>query len=181
MLVSSNNLVSKNLVASRQVNNLNYKPYESFEGVKPSFTKVDKYVTPISQKGEYFSIIRKSFLKSAKTAGRTFVEIARSADTSISDDLGSFLAISAVIGVIVGAFVFAFTLPDNLYNAHINYFTKSKEMDVFVRNNSAEKKIYERIDEKAKTANPEEKDDLAAFYMKMQIANKSMSQLAYYA
>ena len=51
-----------------------------------------------------------------------------------------------------------------------NAFKKGKDMDVYIKGNKVEKELYTQMNEKAKTANKEEKAKLKDQYMIMQKA-----------
>ncbi|MGD9581529.1 MAG: hypothetical protein AB7V50_09160 [Vampirovibrionia bacterium] len=128
------------------------------------------YENPVSRTGEYFIALNDSYKKSLKISARTFLEIARVGCVS-SDDAGCDFAIMTLIGVGVGLAVLLYNLPKNLYEANVNFFTRSKEMDVFVRNNSAEKTIYEKLDSKLDNSDTEETKDIYEQFMKVKTAH----------
>ena len=85
---------------------------------------------------------------------------------------GSLARIGAV-SLAIGALYFITHLPKNLYEKKKEIFVKKKEMDVYSRNNEAEKALYERLDTEAKVADTERKRELAANLMKMRMAKQS--------
>lgn len=73
----------------------------------------------------------------------------------------------------IGAFAMLYTIfkaPKINYEGNINAFKKGKDVDVYVKGNSAEKEIYTQMNEKAKQADKEEKAKLKEQYMQMQMA-----------
>ena len=56
------------------------------------------------------------------------------------------------------------------YEGNVNAFKKGKDMDVYIKGNKVEKELYTQMNEKAKTANKEEKAKLKDQYMMMQKA-----------
>ena len=78
-----------------------------------------------------------------------------------------------VVSLAIGGLYFITHLPKNLYKKKKEIFVKKKEMDVYSRNNEAEKTLYERLDTEAKTAGFERKKELAENFMKMRMAKQS--------
>ena len=68
----------------------------------------------------------------------------------------------------------AFNAPKIAYNSKINTFTKSKEMDVYIKANEAERELYTQLDKKAQNATPEEKEQLKTQYMQMRNAKNQV-------
>ena len=82
-------------------------------------------------------------------------------------------AFGGLLAMFVGAVAFVYTIykaPNINYNGNINAFKKGKDMDVYIKGNTAEKEIYTQMNEKAKSATPEEKAKLQEQYMQMQLA-----------
>ena len=73
----------------------------------------------------------------------------------------------------IGGFALLYTLfkaPEINYNGNVKKKKKGKDMDVYIKGNSAEKEIYTQMNEKAKNASPEEKAKLKEQYLMMQKA-----------
>ena len=68
----------------------------------------------------------------------------------------------------------AYNAPKISYESKVNAFKKGREMDVYVKANTAEKELYEQLDEKAKVSTKEEKDALKVQYLKMQNAKNQV-------
>ena len=68
----------------------------------------------------------------------------------------------------------AFNAPKIAYNSKVNTFTKSKEMDVYIKANEAERELYTQLDKKAQNAAPEEKEQLKSKYMQMRNAKNQV-------
>ena len=67
---------------------------------------------------------------------------------------------AGLIMMFIGGFAMLYTLfnaPKIQYNSKINTFTKSKDMDVYIKGNEAEREILTQMNNKAKTSNKEEK------------------------
>ena len=75
-----------------------------------------------------------------------------------------------LIMIAIGGFAALYTLfmaPKINYKGNVNAFTKSKEMDVYIKGNEVEKELYTQMNEKAKTADEEEKAKLQEQYLKI--------------
>jgi len=75
---------------------------------------------------------------------------------------------------ILSALYCTLKLPKNLYSTKVETYKKQKEMDVYIRANSAEKKLTERIDEEAKNADSQKKQNLATDYIKLRSAKNNV-------
>ncbi|MBS4759299.1 MAG: hypothetical protein KHX03_01205 [Clostridium sp.] len=79
----------------------------------------------------------------------------------------------AVIAGFVAAMALLYTIfnaPKAMYNAKINTFKKTKEMDVYIKGNAVETELYNQMNEKAKNATKEEKECLGIQYAKLKAA-----------
>lgn len=77
----------------------------------------------------------------------------------------------------IGGFAILYTLfkaPNINYQGNVNAFKKKKDMDVYIKGNSAEKEIYTQMNEKAKNATPEEKAKLKEQYMQIKKAKNKV-------
>lgn len=77
----------------------------------------------------------------------------------------------------IGGFAILYTLfkaPNINYQGNVNAFKKKKDMDVYIKGNSAEKEIYTQMNEKAKNATPQEKAKLKEQYMQMKKAKNKV-------
>lgn len=80
---------------------------------------------------------------------------------------------AGLIGAFIGGFALLYTIfkaPQINYEGNVNAFKKGKDMDVYIKGNTAEKEIYTQMNEKAKNASAEEKAKLKEQYMLMQKA-----------
>lgn len=130
--------------------------------------------SPINKFGEYSLGIQKCFYKSLRTAANVFAKTAYYSSFS-SDDIGSSLGMSAVIGVIAGIGTFLIQFPKDLYDSHVNFFAKKHQSNVDLANYSTEKTLFKQIEEKGKTANQKEKQELANNFMKMQMSKSKLT------
>lgn len=84
---------------------------------------------------------------------------------------------AGLIMMFIGGFAGLYTLfkaPKIKYDSKINAFTKGKDMDVYIKGNSVEKELYTQMNEKAKTADADEKSKLQAQYMQMRMAKNKV-------
>ena len=73
-----------------------------------------------------------------------------------------------------GAIVTLFSAPKIVYKSKVNAFKKSKDMDVYVKANDAEKELYTQLSDKAKNSTSEEKETLKDQYMKLSMAKNQV-------
>lgn len=74
------------------------------------------------------------------------------------------------VGIVATLATLGLILPSKLYNTKVNAYTKSQEMDVYTKANSAEREIYAQLADKTKDSKPEEKEILKEQYLKMRMA-----------
>ena len=60
--------------------------------------------------------------------------------------------------------------PKIAYDTKINTFSKTKDMDVYIKGNEIEKDLYSQMNEQAKSATDAEKEKLKEQYLVMQTA-----------
>ncbi len=152
---------------------------------------------PISKKGEKMKLIQVTFLGGLAVGARLlfelldgdfiFNEMADKAEHIVnkqhknaSGGMKALLGLGAFAGLVamfVGGFALLYTLfkaPKINYDGNVNAFKKGKEMDVYTKTNEVEKELYTQMNEKAKTADEEEKAKLKEQYLLMQ---KSKNQV----
>ena len=148
---------------------------------------------PISRSGERAVLIKGTFLAGLGLGARLLFEVAdcdfvveklrKTAKQNVNNNfknvsenkrilygIGSF---AGIIAMFVGGFAVLYTLfksPNINYQSKINTFTKSKDMDVYIKTNKVEKELYTQMNEKAKNADSDEKERLKTQYMQMQAA-----------
>ena len=162
-----------------------------------SFTSTEqpskKNQNPISKTGEKAILTKAAFIGGLGIGARCLLELAdgdflgeifrKNAETIVNKQYKNISAnkkIMLTIGVfcgLVAAFVSGFALlytlfkaPNINYQGNVNAFKKGKDMDVYIKGNSAEKEIYTQMNEKAQNASPEEKAKLKEQYMLMKKA-----------
>ena len=170
----------------------------SFTASAPS-SKQDQ--NPISKTGEKAKLTKAAFVAGLGLGAKLLFEFMD--DDFIVDTLGNkagkivdkqhknvkgnkkfLLKLGAWAGLImafIGGFALLYTLfkaPDINYKGNVNAFKKGKDMDVYIKGNSAEKEIYTQMNEKAKNASPEEKAKLKEQYMLMQKAKNRVPDFA---
>ena len=91
-------------------------------------------------------------------------------DRKILHTIGAFGALVATFFAGFALLYTAFHAPKIAYESKVNTFKKSKEMDVYVKSNNAEKELYTQLDERAKNSSAEEKAQLKEQYLKLKNA-----------
>ncbi len=156
---------------------------------------------PISKRGEKALLIKTTFFGGLAIGARLLFElidgdflvdnisnkakkIVDKQHKNVSTGKRALLTTGAMVGII-GAFVSGFALlytifkaPKINYQGNINTFKKEKDMDVYIKGNNVEKELYTQMNEKAKTANNEEKARLKEQYMQMQMAKNKVPEFA---
>lgn len=95
-------------------------------------------------------------------------------DKKVLQTLGIFAALVATFFAGFALLYTAFHAPKIAYESKVNAFKKSKEMDVYIKSNEAEKELYNQLDEKAKQTDSEEKDALKEQYLKLKNAKNKV-------
>lgn len=90
--------------------------------------------------------------------------------------VGSWAAI--VLGFITGvaALYTIYKTPEINYKSKVNTFVKSKDMDLYTKSNGVEKELYNQMNDKAKNATPEEKEELKKQYLKLKAAKNEVPE-----
>ncbi|CDE60130.1 unknown [Fusobacterium sp. CAG:439] len=148
---------------------------------------------PISKSGEKAKLTKAAFIAGlgigakllfevmdgdfvVDTLGNKAGKIVDKQHRNVSKNKKTLLAIGAWAGLVaafIGGFALLYTLfkaPNINYEGNVNAFKKGKDMDVYIKGNKVEKELYTQMNEKAKTANKEEKAKLKDQYMIMQKA-----------
>ena len=76
------------------------------------------------------------------------------------------------MGAIAGIYTLVKT-PEILYNGKVSAHKKGKDMDVYIKTNALQKDLYEEMNNKALSANNEEKKVLSQQYFKLNAAQGS--------
>lgn len=167
----------------------------SFTQQKKTSSKKDN--NPISKAGEKAVLAKAAFVGGLGIGTRLLFELMD--DDFVIDTLGDkaekivdkqhknatnnkklLLTLGAWAGLamaFIGGFAILYTLfkaPNINYQGNVNAFKKQKDMDVYIKGNSAEKEIYTQMNEKAKNATPEEKAKLKEQYMQMKKAKNKV-------
>lgn len=88
--------------------------------------------------------------------------------------IGAFAALTATFLAGFALLYTAFRVPQIAYESKVNTFKKSKDMDVYIKSNKAEKELYTQLDEKAKSSNSQEKAKLKEQYLKLKNAKNQV-------
>jgi len=134
--------------------------------------KDKKYKTPINSGFEYLDAAKLTAGAGLLIAGRLLIEAIADGFLDSAKDLKRLAIFSLAIG---GAYA-AMSLPKNLYKRKIETFQRKKEMDVYVRTNSAEQGLYEKIDTEAQKADKKRKEELTQNYLKLGTRKNQMPE-----
>ena len=91
--------------------------------------------------------------------------------------IGAFAALVATFFAGFALLYTAFNAPKIAYESKVNTFKKSKEMDVYIKSNEAERELYTQLDEKAKQSNSDEKAQLKEQYLKLKNAKNEVPNI----
>lgn len=111
----------------------------------------------------------KSIIEGAKKEAKKELKNKR-----ILNSVGAFAALVAACFAGFALLYTAFHAPKIAYESKVNTYKKSKDMDVYIKSNEAEKELYTQLDEKAKESNPEEKAQLKEQYLKLKNAKNQV-------
>ena len=169
----------------------------NFSFTQQKKTSSNKDNNPISKTGEKAILAKAAFVGGLGIGARLLLELMD--DDFLINTLGNkaekivdkqhknatnnkklLLTLGAWAGLamaFIGGFAILYTLfkaPNINYQGNVNAFKKQKDMDVYIKGNSAEKEIYTQMNEKAKNASTEEKTKLKEQYMQMQKAKNKV-------
>ncbi len=85
-------------------------------------------------------------------------------------------AILGLAGLFVGGLASLYTIlsaPKISYESKVKTFEKTKEFDAYIKTNEIEKNLYEQINNKAKEASKEEKEELKNQYLLLKKAKNN--------
>lgn len=131
---------------------------------------------PVSKTGEYFNAVYKSCKDSVKAGARVFFTIA--VFNMDDDNFFSHMAVYGLIGLVAGVGVLCFSLPGNLYQAHIDFFTKKREMDKFIKESNLQQDMYKKLDERAKVSQGDEFGKTIDSYSKLALVKDILPDFA---
>ncbi|MDD3014710.1 MAG: hypothetical protein PHC34_13500 [Candidatus Gastranaerophilales bacterium] len=134
-----------------------------FKSGQDKNTKDKKYQNPINSGFEYLDAAKLTALAGLGVAGKVLWDTVIYGDIPTKKDVKGLVLLSLAIGA--GSALLS--LPKNLYKRKVETFQRKKEMDVYVRTNSAEQGLYEKIDTEAQKADEKQKKELTQSYLKL--------------
>lgn len=169
----------------------------SLYSFKANDNQVRKDQNPISKNGEKAKLVKATFVAGLGLGAKLLCELmdgdfiveklGEKADKIVekqhknaNKDKKFFLKVGAGLGLLtafVAGFAALYTLfkaPKINYQGNVNAFQKEKDMDVYIKGNTAEKELYTQMNEKAKNADEQEKAKLREQYLKMQVAKNKL-------
>ncbi len=177
--------------------NINFKAKSTKPEQKTNSNKTQE--NPITRKGETMNLILATFVsglalgarllfelldgdflfETAEKQASKIVEKNKKEATAGMKNMYKFGASLALIAGGISGFallVTALSAPKIVYKSKVNTYKKQKEVDVYIKANEAEKNIYSELNERAKSANSKERDELKAQYMQMQMAKNELPE-----
>lgn len=139
----------------------------------------DFLVDVLAEKAKKAAKESKSSAEKEKVINEAKKEAKKAAkDRKILHTIGAFGALVATFFAGFALLYTAFHAPKIAYESKVNTFKKSKEMDVYVKSNNAEKELYTQLDERAKNSSAEEKAQLKEQYLKLKNAKNQTPDFA---
>ena len=130
------------------------------------------------------ALFKKNLAKEANKAAKEGLEIDKNKllgeakkevkNRKVLHSIGAFAALVATFFAGFALLYTAFHAPKIAYESKVNTFKKSKEMDVYIKSNEAERELYTQLDEKAKQSNLQEKTQLKEQYLKLKNAKNEV-------
>lgn len=184
-------------ISTNSLNNTAFTQKAESKNQSPT-TSAKPPKNPISKKGEAANLVLTTFLGGMILAGRLLWEVVVDGDFELdrlskkAENLvnknkknlspnkkflcvaGTFVGLITAGCAAFGAIVTLFSAPKIVYKSKVNAFKKSKDMDVYVKANDAEKELYTQLSDKAKDSTPEEKETLKDQYMKLSMAKNQV-------
>ncbi len=184
-------------ISTNSLNNTAFTQKAESKNQSPT-TSAKPPKNPISKKGEAANLVLTTFLGGMILAGRLLWEVVVDGDFELdrlskkAENLvnknkknlspnkkflcvaGTFVGLITAGCAVFGAIVTLFSAPKIVYKSKVNAFKKSKDMDVYVKANDAEKELYTQLSDKAKDSTPEEKETLKDQYMKLSMAKNQV-------
>lgn len=186
-----------NISAIYAFNNYRYNPaFKENKSENQQENQADK--NPISRFGETANLIKATFIGGLLLGAKCLAHLVEDGDFVIDEiakkagelvdknkadvsrnkkilyKFGAFASLFAAALTGFALLYTAYKAPKIAYESKINTYTKSKEMDVYIKANKAEKEIYQQLSDKAKTSTQEEKKELSDQYLKMRIAKNQV-------
>lgn len=87
--------------------------------------------------------------------------------------LGAGIALMVGFVSAIAALYTLYQSPKIMYEGKVKAFTKGKDMDVYIKQNKVERELYDQMNEKAKGATKEEKEELSQQYLKLKAAKNA--------
>lgn len=168
----------------------NSKPAEQ-PAAKPAVSNTSK--NPITKSGERSQLILGTFMAGLGFGGKMLVELLDGdfaiehlfnagekvanknfKNASLNKRFVAGLGASiGLVGLFIAGMAVLYTMykaPKIAYDTKINTFSKTKDMDVYIKGNEIEKDLYSQMNEQAKSATDAEKEKLKEQYLVMQTA-----------
>lgn len=147
---------------------------------------------PISRKGEVMDLIKTTFVGGLGISAWLLMELVETGTTEpleavydkvakAKKDKNMLIKIGATASILAAAacgialLYTIFNAPKIAYESKVKTFEKTKEMDVYIKANSAERDLYEQLtDEAKKSTNILEQNNLKAQYTQLALAKNKV-------
>jgi len=159
----------------------------------PKSAKIDTSDNPISKRGERMKLFTATLLAGLGVGARALwylsedgfaFEHIENASKKLSKKYFSnipknkrlpfaILGTLGLMGVFIGGIALLYTIykaPKIAYDGKVNAFKKGKEMDVYIKSNAVEKNLYSKINEEAKDADEQKKEQLKQNFATLNLA-----------
>ncbi len=158
--------------------------------------KKDNDANPITKGGEKALLIKGTFVAGLGLGARLLFELMdgdflfevlgkkaekiNRKNKGLTENKRILTGLGIAVGLVmmfIGGFAGLYTLfkaPKINYDGKVNAFKKGKDMDVYIKGNNVEKELYTQMNEKAKTADNDEKTKLQEQYMQMKMAKNKV-------
>lgn len=180
------------------LNNINFNAAgqnKTLPKLNEDLNSADK--NPISKKGERLKLARSTFIaglgfgltmlaeifdggfsfEHIEKAGRKLAEKNYKNAARNKKEMMAVVSAFGLLAMFVGGCGFLYTLfktPKILYEGKLNAYTKSKDMDVYIKGNNIEKQLLTQMNEKTKNADEAEKHKLKEQYMQLKTVKNQL-------
>jgi len=159
----------------------------------PQSAKIDTSDNPISKRGERMKLFTATLLAGLGVGARALWYLSEDGFAfehieNAGKKLGkkyfsnmpknkrlpfAILGTLGLMGVFIGGIALLYTIykaPKIAYDGKVNAFKKGKEIDVYIKSNAVEKNLYSKINEEAKDADEQKKEQLKQNFATLNLA-----------
>lgn len=156
----------------------------------------DQDQNPVSKLGERENLLKATFLGGLVIGGRAlwflidnnfmFEDMLKAGKKIVDKNNGNLkgprrdwayltAGVALMFGFVsvIAALYTLYQSPKIMYEGKVNAFKKGKDMDVYIKGNKVERELYDQMNDKAKGATKEEKEELSQQYLKLRAAKNA--------